>query len=104
MWYMQPSAQGAVFLYSVLFGAALCLCYDLLRRLKRAFKLPYAVIFALDILYSVFAAFSTFCFMLVTSGGVVRWFIIAGEAIGFVLFRVVFAPVFSAASKILNII
>ena len=92
MWYMQPSSQGAVFLYSILTGAAMCMCYDVIRLIKRGFKIPYAVVFLLDILFSIFAAFVTFCFMLVFSCGVVRWFIIAGEIIGFVLFRVVFAP------------
>ncbi|MBQ0110722.1 MAG: spore cortex biosynthesis protein YabQ [Oscillospiraceae bacterium] len=96
---MNPSAQPTVFLFSLLLGAALCVCYDIIRLLKRGIKMHTAVVFALDILYALFAAIVTFCFMLVCSGGVIRWFIILGEIIGFVIFRVAFSPLFGFISK-----
>ena len=75
------------FLWCVILGATLCMLYDLFKSVRLAVRLRGISLFFLDLLYFILAAILTFFMMLVRCFGEVRWFILAGELLGFVLMR-----------------
>lgn len=86
--------ETMVFLLSVLHGAGLALCYDLIRAVRRAFAHSLALISAEDFLYWIAAGFLTFCFAFFHTDGVIRGYMAAGIAIGVILYH------FSVSSQV----
>ena len=81
------SFYAFVFLKSVGIGfitSVLWFLIALYRRFTRCGKIRTAL---LDILYFLIAAFITFLFLLDINAGVLRFYVFAGEGIGFCLFR-----------------
>ncbi len=92
--YAVLSVQAAAFGASLIYGAALCVLYDIMRLLhRRGVRSPVAV-FLLDILFWAAAAAATFCLALLYAGCHIRFYLIAGEFIGFVIFRLLFSDIF----------
>lgn len=80
------AGQTWIFLLSIVLGAALGICYDVLRILRVAFAHAIAVVFAEDILFSVVCATATVLFTLGVDRGRIRAFVLIGEAMGFILY------------------
>jgi spore cortex biosynthesis protein YabQ len=76
------SGQSYVFLLSCGFGVILGALYDLFRIFRLAIPCNKFIVFLQDIIYWVICTALTFAFMLVTSSGQIRGFIIFGELLG----------------------
>lgn len=97
------NTQTIIFLQSLLLGAALGAVYDLFRIFRVAFPLPAGVIVAEDLLYFVFCGFVSFFFAMTVNFGQVRFFILLGEAMGFLLYYLTLGSlVMRCAQKILD--
>lgn len=81
------ASQTVYFLYSILFGLILSALYDVVRVLRFSGFTKVWQIILTDILYFFLCAFLTFLFALPFNKGSVRYFVIFGEAVGFVLYR-----------------
>ncbi len=91
------------FLVAAATGAALCVIYDFFRVLRIAFKTKPITIFFEDLLYAIIYALITFCILLLRCSGTLRFFIFAGEGVGFILFRITFSRcIIFVFSKIIN--
>lgn len=78
--------QAAVFLQSIIVGAALGVLYDAFRISRVAFPTAQGIIFAEDVLFFLVCALVTFFFGLGAIDGSLRVFLIIGELIGAVLY------------------
>ncbi len=79
--------ETVVFLLSVLHGAGLTLCYDLLRALRRAIPHGLAAVSAEDFLFWLAAGFLTFCLAFFYTDGVIRGYVAVGIALGVTLYH-----------------
>ncbi len=87
MWEINNTSQILSFLYSVGFGCLCCAVYDMFRMLRRVGKPGAVAVFVQDIVYALLCAFFCFCFLLSVTGGKLRFYVFAGMALGFLLFR-----------------
>ena len=78
--------QLEIFIYSFLFGAVLGIIYDIFRIIRLFFKSRFWNVFIQDIIYFFFSGVSTFLFILFINSGEIRFYILAGEAIGFIIY------------------
>jgi len=78
--------QCISFLYSVAYGCVLILILSFFRAIKSIFSPPNYIVALIDIIYFLapvlFAVFISIKF----SSGMLRWYIFAGEILGFILF------------------
>lgn len=77
--------QSVAFLYSILLGAGLSLVYIPLKVIRVTLNPKKIIVIILDILFMLIAAFATFLYALAFLNGSVRFYMILGEAIGFLL-------------------
>lgn len=84
------SQQTALFLLSVVLGAALGVVYDCFRVFRIVFPpaAKNAAVAVEDIIFWLFYGFCVFCYSAVLARGQVRFFIVLGSLIGFVLYLV----------------
>lgn len=80
--------QTLVFLYACLLGAALSVVYDVFRLIRITAAMGRAVIIAEDIVYFIIVSAATFVFMLSFTEGIIRFYVILGELLGFILCHV----------------
>lgn len=93
--------QTVYFLFSLLFGAVLSAIYDVIRILRFAGINKPVHIIVTDILYFVFCALLTFLYALPFNNGGVRYFVLFGEAVGFVVYRFTVGEVNSRIYKLI---
>lgn len=93
------AGQTASLLIAAVMGAALCLLYDLFRILRMAFPPGKVTAFFEDVLWFVAAAAATYMLCLARCKGEVRSYIIIGEIIGFVLFRMTVSRLIMLAAR-----
>ncbi|MDD3192389.1 MAG: spore cortex biosynthesis protein YabQ [Oscillospiraceae bacterium] len=96
------NTQTIIFLQALLLGAALGVVYDLFRIFRIAIPLPASAVVAEDVIYFVFCGFVSFFFAMTVNFGQVRFFILLGETLGFLLYYLtVGALVMKCAKKII---
>lgn len=78
--------QTAVFFHSLLLGVALGCFYDLFRITRIAFLIPAPLVLVEDLLFFLLSSIVLFGFMLENSYGQLRWFILLGMALGWVIY------------------
>ncbi|EEG31243.1 putative spore cortex biosynthesis protein YabQ [[Clostridium] methylpentosum DSM 5476] len=94
-----------VFLWAVLLGAALGVCYDVFRILRIAIPSGRILVFFEDLLFFLIVAAATFEFYQLTTDGIVRGYVLIGELLGFALYYfTIGALVFRAATAIIHLI
>ena len=99
------NTQVLIFLQSLLLGAALGAVYDLWRIFRIAVPLPAGVIVAEDVIYFMFGGFLSFCFAMTVNFGQVRFFILLGEVLGFVVYYFTLGIlVMRGAKKIISVL
>lgn len=99
--YALSGDQITAFLLSLLLGAVLCTLYDFIRVLHKLFLKGFAEVFVTDVLFWLFSAIVSFCFLIIFCKGYVRGYIIFGEAVGFCACRLTLSkPVYSVFFKI----
>lgn len=87
------SAQTAYFLWSLVFGAALGAVYDLVRAARMLFRAKRIHVTVSDILFFAACGVLTSLFALPFNKGDVRVFILFGEAVGFLAYRLTLGSV-----------
>ena len=81
------SSQISVFLGSLAVGAFLSLFYDVFRVFDALLVYNFKRIFLEDVSYLILCAIATFTYMLITSMGEIRGYILTGELIGWITYR-----------------
>ncbi|WRS28909.1 spore cortex biosynthesis protein YabQ [Oscillospiraceae bacterium MB08-C2-2] len=89
--------QTITFLQSLLIGAALGVLFDFFRISRVAAPLSNGIIFAEDMLFFLLCGVVTFGFMMQQVDGQIRFFILVGELLGFILYY------FTAGRLVMNI-
>lgn len=79
--------QTVYFLFSLLFGVILSFMYDVIRVLRFIGLNKLWQIIVGDIFYFTLCAFLTVLFALPFNNGSVRYFVLLGEAVGFIVYR-----------------
>lgn len=87
------SAQTAYFLWSLAMGAALGVLYDAVRAIRMTIRAKKAHIIVSDILFFAICGVLTALFALPFNKGDVRGFILFGEAVGFLAYRLTIGAV-----------
>ena len=87
------------FLISIGIGISLCLIYDVFRIARLANRPAFLFSLIQDMTYAFLAALVTFILLLVRCIGEIRWFVIAGEGIGFFACRLSVSRLIMAVSK-----
>ena len=82
------TSQITIFLFSMLLGAFLSLFFDGFRIMNAVLKVNLKRIFFEDVIYFVLSAIITFTYILVMNSGEIRVYIVLGEAIGWLIYRV----------------
>lgn len=85
MWEINLNLQIEGFLWSVVVGSAFCVAFDILNITEQKATFSKKRVFIVDILYFLVVAFISFFLFLAFCNGEIRWFIFAGELIGFFL-------------------
>ena len=78
-------AQTTSFLYAMVLGAVLSLVYDVFRIIRVAFGGKKTAVFVEDLLFSLAALVLTFVFVIAFNNGELRFFVLVGELLGFIL-------------------
>lgn len=88
MWEISNYNQTITFLLSLCLGGIFCALYDIIRAARKVcFNSFWAVQFT-DILTWILYAFVTFVFLVARTNGEIRGYVLIGEALGFVLYRI----------------
>ena len=91
--------QFMIFLFSCLLGAILGFLYDCFRFIRMMINPRNIFIFAQDIAYFFVSAMVTFLFVLVLNDGESRFYILAGEGIGWIVYHLTFGEFIYRYSK-----
>ena len=79
--------QSISLVYAVILGLALGAVYDLLKIIRLTLNNKKWLTFTLDIVFMLLFTFATVIFSMGYSRGSARYYILMGEAVGFLLFR-----------------
>lgn len=91
MWEISNYNQIITFLLSLCLGAIFCAIYDIIRAMRKVCINSFFAVTITDILIWILYAFATFVFLISRTNGEIRGYVLAGEATGFVLFRLSFS-------------
>lgn len=80
------SSQCAIFLRACLCGAALALVFDFFRIIRRVFRCPVVLVAIQDLFCCAVFCLGSFLFLLSQCDGRLRWFALAGQLLGAVLY------------------
>lgn len=103
MWEINNSFQVLSFARSTLLGVTLCLFYDLFRIARCTKKFSVESLFFQDIVYASLSAILTFIFLLSVTNGEVRYFVLIGALLGFLICRFTFSVMFFKFSTFLSL-
>ena len=92
MWEISNLNQISSFLRSILLGGIFCIIFDVFRSIRKEFNNSVYAVFAEDLLcFSIWAPV-TFCFLLATTNGELRFYVFFGIISGFWIFRFALSP------------
>jgi len=95
MWEINNTNQVFSFLLSVVLGGMFCLFFDLFRALRKALPHSAIAVFAEDVFFFTACAPITFCFLLATTNGEIRFYVLVGISIGFLITNFTVSPLFT---------
>ncbi len=101
MWEINNGFQALSFLYSIIIGIILAVFYDILKAIRISFKISDFAVFLTDIIYYIISAVASFCFFLSVSDGEIRFYILFGFVIGFLIWRITVSKFFIIILKYL---
>lgn len=87
------AGEGVLLAASLLFGIVLMMLYDIFRILRRMVRHGPALMAAEDIIYWLLCAIGIFAMLYQENDGLLRWFVLAGVAIGMLFENAVISPV-----------
>lgn len=110
MWEINNGFQALSFIYSIISGIMLAVFYDIFKAFRISFKLSYIFIFFTDISYYIVTAIASFFFFLSVSDGEIRFYILFGFTVGFLIWRItlsrfflfIFKYILVTISRVLN--
>lgn len=80
------SSQTRNFLVSLGFGLLLGIAYDLIRTIRLIISSSTKSLYVSDFLFVIFSGFATFLFCLTITNGEIRWYVLFGELLGFLVY------------------
>ena len=80
--------QFLITLYSLTLGVFLGLFYDVFRLIRLMISPKNLSVFVQDVIYFLVSGFVTFVFVLVFNFGESRFYILVGEALGWILYHI----------------
>ncbi len=96
--------QFMIFLFSCFLGIVLGLLYDAFRLVRMIINRHNIFIFIQDIIYFLLSAFITFLFVLIFNDGESRFYILAGEGIGWIVYHLTFGEfIYKCSEKIVKV-
>lgn len=105
MWEINNSLQTLTFLRSFIFGMIIKFVYDILRSVSVSFKFSKVSVLVCDVIFMISLIPIVFCFLLVTTNGFIRAYVITGIIIGIVIFSLTLTRIFKPIlNKILSYI
>ncbi len=78
--------ETLLFLYSCLLGVAFGVIFDLFRAFRSIVASNKINVFIQDVLLFLIYSFLSFCFMIASTDGELRIFVLVGEAAGFIIY------------------
>lgn len=94
MWEINNGFQLLSFSYAIILGIFFCLIYDIFKSLRLSFKFSALAIFFQDIIYFFIISIFSFLFFIAITGGEIRFFILLGLSLGFLISRITISKVF----------
>ena len=94
MWEINNTFQVLSFIYSLVLGAIFSLLYDVIKSFRLTIKPSATLVFILDIIYFIFIAFISFLFYLSVTDGEIRFYILLGLFLGFLIIRFTISKLF----------
>lgn len=104
---MQESltSQILIFVYSLALGMFLGFAYDIFRIIRMVINLRNIAIFIQDVLYFILSGGVTFLFVLSVNSGNSRFYILAGEGIGWIAYHITLGEViYKCSNKTVNFV
>lgn len=87
MWEISISGQMSACIYSAVFGALLCILYDIIRATRKAGADSFLAVFIGDVLFWLISAVAVFIFLVAVTNGELRGYVLFFCLIGFVIYR-----------------
>ncbi len=87
MWEISTNLQLLNFFRSVIFGLIVSLFYDILKGLRQNRLNSLIIVLFLDLLFFLVLTPAMFCFLIATTNGQLRGYILIGTLIGFLIYR-----------------
>lgn len=94
-------AQVLVFAYSTVLGILLGVTYDVFRIVRMIINSKNIAVFIQDVLYFILSGVITFLFVLGVNSGESRFYILAGEGIGWIVYHVTIGDVIYKCSNMI---
>lgn len=104
---MQESltSQILIFVYSLALGMFLGFAYDIFRIIRMVINSRNIAIFIQDVLYFILSGGVTFLFVLSVNSGNSRFYILAGEGIGWIAYHITIGEViYKCSNKTVNFV
>lgn len=104
---MQESltSQILIFVYSLALGMFLGFAYDIFRIIRMVINSRNLAIFIQDVLYFILSGGVTFLFVLSVNSGNSRFYILAGEGIGWIAYHITLGEViYKCSNKTVNFV
>lgn len=104
---MQESltSQILIFVYSLALGMFLGFAYDIFRIIRMVINSRNIAIFIQDVLYFILSGGVTFLFVLSVNSGNSRFYILAGEGIGWIAYHITLGEViYKCSNKTVNFV
>lgn len=104
---MQESltSQILIFVYSLALGMFLGFAYDIFRIIRMVINSRNIAIFIQDVLYFILSGGMTFLFVLSVNSGNSRFYILAGEGIGWIAYHITLGEViYKCSNKTVNFV
>lgn len=105
MWELNSGLQILNFLYAIVLGIIFDLFYDIFKSFRLNIKFSDILVFVQDILYFFILSVLSFCFFLIFTYGEIRFYILIGFAVGFLVSRFTLSkisiPVFSFIIRVI---
>lgn len=79
------ASEGTLLLISIGFGIALMMLYDILRIFRQLVKHGTVALAIEDVIYWAACAIGIFAMLYLENGGLLRWFVLAGVALGMLI-------------------
>lgn len=92
-------SQVLIFFYSCLLGMGLGVLYDLFRIFRMMINPHYIGIFIQDVVYFIISGIITFLFVLGLNRGEARFYILAGEGLGWIGYHLTIGEIIYRSSE-----